>query len=106
MAGPACAVELRFTPEDGRRVRDEQYHPSQSEELLADGCVLVRFRVGITGELIRWVLRWAGGCTVLAPAELRARVAEAGGADSGGAHGRGGNRGWRGRGAMTRSGGR
>jgi len=77
MAGPEQEVVVRFTPEEGRRARDERHHHSQREEVLPDGGVEMRFRVGITSELVRWVLRWAGGCTVLAPEELRQQVAEA-----------------------------
>jgi predicted DNA-binding transcriptional regulator YafY len=79
MAGPEQEVVLRFTPEEGRRARDEGHHPSQSEKVLPDGGVEMRFKVGITSEMVRWVLRWAGGCTVLAPEELRQQVAEAAG---------------------------
>ena len=79
MAGPEQEVVLRFTPEEGRRARDERHHHSQVEKLLPNGGVEMRFHVGITSELVRWVLRWAGGCTVLAPEELRQQVAEAAG---------------------------
>jgi predicted DNA-binding transcriptional regulator YafY len=76
MAGEPVEVVLRLDAAEGRRVRDDERHPSQREERQADGSWLVRFRVGITPELVRWVFRWGTGCEVLAPAELRAAVAE------------------------------
>ena len=76
MAGEAVEVVLRFDAAEGRRVRDDERHASQREERQADGSWLVRFRVGITPELVRWVFRWGTGCEVLAPVELREAVAE------------------------------
>jgi predicted DNA-binding transcriptional regulator YafY len=76
MAGEPVNVVLRFSAEEGRRVRDDEYHASQQEERQEDGSWLVRFHVGITPELVRWVFRWGVGCEVLAPEELRVAVAE------------------------------
>lgn len=76
MAGEPVEVVLRLTAEEGRRLRDEMHHPSQRVSVASDGTVEVRYHVGITGELVRWVFRWGTGCEVLAPDELRARVAE------------------------------
>jgi predicted DNA-binding transcriptional regulator YafY len=74
MARPPERIVLRFNAEEGRRVRDEQHHPSQRETKQADGSWLISFHAGITPELVRWVFRWGTGCVVLEPAALRAMV--------------------------------
>jgi predicted DNA-binding transcriptional regulator YafY len=69
-------VLLHFSAEEGRRVRDDQWHPTQRETQLADGAWHIAFHVGINGEFIRWIFHWGAGCKVISPPELRARVAE------------------------------
>lgn len=76
LSGPPREIVLRLTAEEARRLRDDEHHPSQQEEQQPDGSWIVTFRAGINPELVRWVFRWGTGCTVLAPAELRALVAE------------------------------
>jgi predicted DNA-binding transcriptional regulator YafY len=68
-------VVLHFNAEEGRRVRDEQWHESQGETPLLDGGWEMTFHVGINDELVRWIFHWGTGCKVIAPPELRARVA-------------------------------
>jgi predicted DNA-binding transcriptional regulator YafY len=75
-AGPAERVELLFEPEAGRWVAEEHWHKSQQAETLPDGRVRVTFQVGITPEMVSWLLYYGARVQVVAPAWLRERVAE------------------------------
>ncbi|ACX52867.1 Helix-turn-helix type 11 domain protein [Ammonifex degensii KC4] len=75
-AGEPVEVVLRFTPEAGRRVAEEDWHPSQQVEELGDGSVLFKLRVAVTPEFVSWLLYYGSQVEVLAPPELRGRLAE------------------------------
>ena len=75
-AGPTERVELLFEPEAGRWVAEEHWHKSQQSETLADGRVRVTFHVGVTPEMVSWLLYYGARVQVVAPAWLRERVAE------------------------------
>lgn len=76
-SGPPEEVELRFTAQAGRWVRDDRWHPSQEMEELPDGGLMLRFHCGVTHELMRWVLSFGGEAQVVRPAHLRESVREA-----------------------------
>lgn len=67
-------VELLFEPEAGRWVAEEQWHNSQSSETLADGRVKLTFRVGVTPEMVNWLLYYGSRVQVLGPVWLREQV--------------------------------
>ncbi len=69
-------VTLLFEPEAGRWVAEEQWHHSQTSETLPDGRVRVTFRVGITPEMVSWLLYYGGRVQVAAPGWLAERVRE------------------------------
>ncbi len=75
-AGEPETVELLFEPEAGRWVMEETWHKSQQSEVLPDGRVRVTFFVGITPEMVSWLLYYGARVQVVAPAWLRERVAE------------------------------
>ena len=75
-AGPVERVELLFEPEAGRWVAEEHWHPSQQSKVLPDGRVRLTFHVGITPEMVSWLLYYGARVQVLTPAWLRERVAE------------------------------
>ncbi|MGQ9841738.1 MAG: helix-turn-helix transcriptional regulator [Anaerolineae bacterium] len=75
-AGEPEPVELLFEPEAGRWVAEEHWHKSQQSETLPDGRVRVTFHVGITPEMVSWLLYYGSRVQVVAPAWLRERVAE------------------------------
>jgi CRISPR-associated endonuclease/helicase Cas3 len=69
-------VRLRFAPRVVRRVYESIWHPSQQlEECIDGGCVLT-VRVAHPLEMKPWIRGWGPDCEVLAPAWLRADVAE------------------------------
>lgn len=79
MRGAAAAVEtvvLLFEPEAGRWVAEEQWHHSQASETLPDGCVQMTFRVGITPEMVRWLMSYGERVRVVEPGWLGERVRE------------------------------
>ncbi|MDW8101163.1 MAG: WYL domain-containing protein [Anaerolineae bacterium] len=75
-AGESERVVLLFEPEAGRWVAEEEWHRSQQSEVLPDGRVRVSFYVGITPEMVNWLLYYGSRVQILEPAWLRERVAE------------------------------
>jgi predicted DNA-binding transcriptional regulator YafY len=74
--GEAVEVVLRFAPSLAPRVREARWHASERTEEGADGALVWRANVGDTTEILPWVLGWGSGVEVIAPAALRAAVAE------------------------------
>lgn len=71
-------VRLRFHDRKAaERARESHWHPSQREDIREDGVVDVTFEVGGLLEITPWVLSWGEAVEVLAPAQLRQRVATA-----------------------------
>lgn len=68
-------VSLRFGAEAAARVRERLWHESQEFTDRADGGVELSLRLGSLEEVTRWVLGWGAQVEVLAPKELRERVA-------------------------------
>lgn len=69
-------VTLVFEPEAGRWVMEEQWHSSQQSEELADGRIQITFHVGITPEMVSWLLYYGGNVWVERPLWLREQVRE------------------------------
>ena len=75
VAGAPETVVLEYEPEAGRWVAEEHWHRSQQVEPLADGRVRVTFRVGVTPEMVNWILYYGGRVRVVEPLWLRKQVA-------------------------------
>lgn len=73
-AGDAERVVLQFDGEAGRWVIEEQWHPSQQSEVLPDGTVRITYHVGITSEMVGWLLSYGSRVRILEPAWLASRV--------------------------------
>ncbi|MGH2538790.1 MAG: helix-turn-helix transcriptional regulator [Candidatus Promineifilaceae bacterium] len=73
-AGEPEKVMLLFEPEAGRWVAEEHWHKSQSSETLPDGRVCLRFQVGVTPEMVSWLLYYGDRVVVERPAWLREHV--------------------------------
>ena len=69
-------VVLLFEPEAGRWVAEELWHRSQQVETLADGSVRVRFHVGVTPEMVNWLLYYGARVRIMQPRWLREQVME------------------------------
>jgi predicted DNA-binding transcriptional regulator YafY len=69
-------IELLFCPAVAGRVQETIWHPSQQMTLQKDGSLHWAADVSGTLELISWIRGWGEEVTVLAPAELRQRIAQ------------------------------
>jgi predicted DNA-binding transcriptional regulator YafY len=72
---PIDAV-LQFTPDAAEDAERWLFHPSQSVTREADGSLRVRFRSGGMQEMCWHFFTWGTAITVIAPKELRSRLAE------------------------------
>ncbi|HYM49380.1 MAG TPA: WYL domain-containing protein [Candidatus Limnocylindrales bacterium] len=77
-SGEPVEVRLRFDPAAAPRVRESIWHPSQQLRELPQGGVEMTVTVAGTVEIAPWILGWGDAVEVVAPADLRARVAEIG----------------------------
>jgi proteasome accessory factor B len=68
-------VCIRFDPGAADRVRERIWHESQQLKELPGGGIELTLRLGALAEIERWVLGWGSLAEVLAPAELRERIA-------------------------------
>lgn len=75
--GEPSPVVACFDASVAHYVRERRWHPTQSIEELQDGRVRVRFEVGLTHELVSWLLGFGGDVRVEAPESLVRRVREA-----------------------------
>lgn len=70
-------VRVRFAAEVADRVRERVWHESQEIKDLPGGAIELSLKLGALPEAERWVLGWGPQAEVIAPPELRARVAAA-----------------------------
>jgi len=78
MRGESCEPEdvvLRFEPEAGHWVAEEQWHKSQQIKELDDGSIVFRLKVVTTPEFVNWILYYGSRVEVLEPKNFRERVA-------------------------------
>jgi CRISPR-associated endonuclease/helicase Cas3 len=68
-------VVLRFHPRVAHRVRETQWHPSEEIENQPDGALIWRARVAEPQEMLPWIRGWGADVTVIAPEEIRDRLA-------------------------------
>jgi proteasome accessory factor B len=73
---PPVTVELRFTPDVAARVLEATWHPTQSVARDDDGSLRWSATVSGTIEIRLWILSWGADVEVIAPAALRADVAD------------------------------
>lgn len=67
-------VRLRFAPEAGRWVAEEEWHPTQQVQAQEDGSLLFCVQIAVTPEFVNWLLYYGAKVEVLEPAHLRATV--------------------------------
>jgi proteasome accessory factor B len=72
--GPRHRVAVRFTPAFADNASETRWHPTQEEQLEADGSVTLTFTVDGLDEIVWWVLGYGPGAKVLEPPELIERV--------------------------------
>lgn len=69
-------VRLKFIVGVTRRIKECIWHPSQTIEDCDDGGCILSVKINHTLEMLNWIRGWGPQVTVLAPDDLRARVAE------------------------------
>ena len=67
---------LRFTPERARWVATERWHPKQQGQTLDDGSYQLQIPYSDDRELIMDILKYGSDCQVMAPEQLKQRVAD------------------------------
>jgi len=73
--GKPQEIRIRFDEFAARLVRERRWHASQKIKDLADGGIMLTLKLGSLPEVQRWVLSWGENARVIAPKELRNRVA-------------------------------
>lgn len=68
-------VVIRFKPETADLVREREWHESQEMKSLPGGGLELSLRLGALPEIERWLLSWGPSAEVIAPRELRERIA-------------------------------
>lgn len=68
-------VCIRFEPEVADRIREREWHESQSITDLPDGRLELVLRLGALAEVERWVLGWGAAAEVIEPKELWVNIA-------------------------------
>lgn len=71
--GEDIDVELKFSPNVTRRVKESVWHPSQTITDLPDGSCLLKLCIGSLMEITPWIRGWGADVEVISPEELRER---------------------------------
>ncbi len=69
-------VRILFDAFAAARVGERQWHPSQKIKQLREGGIELSLTLGNVEEIERWILSWGNHARVLAPPELKQRIAE------------------------------
>jgi len=64
-------VEWRFAPEASAHVQGTLFHPEQTEEVLADGSIIIRFKAAGHLEMAWYLYQWGDKVEVIKPEILR-----------------------------------
>jgi len=70
-------VKIRFDKTVAASIAERLWHPTQEITPLEGGDLILSMTVGLSSELLAWVLRWEHYAQVLEPAEFRQKVREA-----------------------------
>jgi predicted DNA-binding transcriptional regulator YafY len=69
-------VRVQFDPFAAARIEERQWHPSQKIKQLRNGGIELSLTLGNLEEIERWILSWGSHAQVLAPPELKERIAK------------------------------
>src|SRR5204863_9981325 len=58
------------------RIEERQWHPSQRIKQVRDGRIELSLTLGNLEEVERWILSWGSHAQVLAPVQLKQRIAK------------------------------
>jgi predicted DNA-binding transcriptional regulator YafY len=74
--GEQTEVVLKFSPATRYHIEGRQWHASQVMETTEDGEIVLTLTVGLSPELISWILGWHENVKVVKPIKLKKRIAE------------------------------
>jgi len=69
-------IRISFDVFAAPRIEERQWHPSQKIKQLRNGGIELSLTLGNLEEIERWILSWGSHAQVLAPAELKERIAK------------------------------
>jgi predicted DNA-binding transcriptional regulator YafY len=69
-------IRISFDAFAAPLVQERQWHPSQKIKQLRNGGIDLSLTLGNLEEIERWILSWGNHAEVLAPAELKTRIAK------------------------------
>jgi len=72
----AQPVKLKFEQSIRHHIEGRIWHPSQKIEINKKGNLVLEMKVGLTPELISWILGWSNYVRVVTPSELQDAVIE------------------------------
>jgi predicted DNA-binding transcriptional regulator YafY len=72
--GSVVNVELAFGPREAPYIRERVYHHTQTVEPGPEEGVILKMQVGMSTELVRWVLSFGPEVRVLAPESLAEEI--------------------------------
>ena len=68
-------IRIMFDSFAAPRIEERQWHPSQKIKQMRDGKIELSLTLGNLEDIERWVLSWGSHAQVLAPPELKERIA-------------------------------
>ncbi len=74
-SGQAYDIHVLFSTQVAERIEERAWHESQKTNRRRDGSVDLHLRLGSLVEIERWILGWGADAQVLAPPELRQKIA-------------------------------
>jgi predicted DNA-binding transcriptional regulator YafY len=69
-------IHIAFDSFAAPLVQERQWHPSQKIRQLRDGGIELSLTLGNLEEIERWILSWGSHARVLAPPDLKERIAK------------------------------
>ena len=67
-------IEWKFSPKVAENVMGTLFHPQQTEEVLQDGSIVIRFKAAGQLEMAWYLYQWGSSVEVLKPESLRMMV--------------------------------
>ena len=68
------SVKICFAPQIAPFVQERRWHHTQSFVKKGDGSIVLSLEVGLTPELVQWILGFGAKAEVMEPCELRDKV--------------------------------
>lgn len=73
-AQDALSIKLHFLPDAAAFVRERKWHSTQRVVNKSDGSIEMNLEVGLTPDLVQWVLGFGDNVEVLEPEQLKSKI--------------------------------